>query len=130
MVKIKQLDCYFSFFFVVRWISSRGTLYFVSWLLSICLLDCSAWIAENSIVNSAWALAFSSFGNLVRSRTFDSFSWEVHSLIASLPSQTLLASSHVLSGACFVSADFFVAESIVSRAEDSWNRRDQPSSTL
>ena len=80
MVKIKQLDCYFSFFFVVGRISSRDTLYFVSLLLSIYLLDCSVWIAENFIVNpackpnSSMALASSSFGNLVRSRTFDAFS--------------------------------------------------------
>ena len=79
MVKIKQPVCYFSLFFAVRWISSRDTLYFVSLLLSIYLLDCSVWIVENFIVNpackpnSALALA-SSFGNLVRSRTFDAFS--------------------------------------------------------
>ena len=51
MVKIKQLDCYFSFFFVNGWISSRDTLYLVSLLLSIYLLDCSVWITDNFIVN-------------------------------------------------------------------------------
>ena len=79
MVKIKQFYCFFSFFFVVGWICSRDTLYFVGLLLSIYLLYCSIWIAATFIVNPAYkpnsglALASSSFGNGVRSLTFGAF---------------------------------------------------------